>query len=404
MAEVIDFRKRPTPKSDSVKQMAERAAGERVAAIDILRGLCVAGMILVAYAGEWSDRFKVLQHADWHALALADMIFPGFLVCAGMAIPLSFAKRGHETKATLVRHIALRALALIVLGVALNFASSLLFGPFRIPGILQRIGICYAVAGGLAVWLAKKDGKGYRVPIQPFFWIAAGVLAAYASLLSFTVMPDCGPACFTPTHSLPSVVDRLVFTTKYMWPYGTSHGQVVFDPEGLISTIGAVTDVMLGVMISAYLRRIGVRGALATLALAAVMLMVLGTGIDHLDPIIKKLWTPSFALVSGGFVLFVFVLLALIADVGGWTAWAMPLRVLGTNATAAFVGISVIDMAMGAVKLGPKHLSGHDALVAALDSVIPSQRVESLCYSLILLAVVTAALWPLYLKRWFLKF
>lgn len=400
MAEVIKFKPRAKT-AKAVDELAAQAKSTRIAAIDILRGLCVAGMILVAYAGDWSHRFKVLNHADWHGLALADMIFPGFLLCVGLSIPLSLAHRAEAGKAKTAGHILWRSVAIIALGVGLNYLSGLLFGPFRIPGILQRIGLCYAVAAGLALWLARGDGKGLRVPLLPVVAVLVAVLAGYGLLLRFADMPGCGPACFDSSHSLPAVVDRMIFTTRYMWPWGLTDGQVTYDPEGLISTLGAVCNVLIGVVAGAYLRKVGVRGALATLAFAGLILFVTGAGMDSVLPLIKKIWTPSFALFSAGFGLLLFALLALITDVAGQTGWAWPLRVLGANATAAFVAISLIDMAMQSPLIAGR--SGHDTLVHALDSIIPDPRIESLCYSLILLGVVMALLAPLYLKRIFLK-
>src|SRR4051812_36597203 len=88
-AEIIAFKK---PDKPAIKPAA-MVPSRRVDALDILRGLCVMGMILVAYAGDWNTRFGALQHAEWHGLALADMIFPGFLFCAGAALPLSLSHR-----------------------------------------------------------------------------------------------------------------------------------------------------------------------------------------------------------------------------------------------------------------------------------------------------------------------
>ncbi|MGZ3298968.1 MAG: heparan-alpha-glucosaminide N-acetyltransferase domain-containing protein, partial [Asticcacaulis sp.] len=167
MSEVIPFKPRPKAKTKAVEEMAARASSTRIEGIDVLRGLCVAGMVVVAYAGDWSHRFKVLNHADWHSFALADMIFPGFLLCVGMAIPLSFAKRAEAGKAKIAAHIAWRTLAIIALGVGLSFLAAVLFGQFRIPGVLQRIGLCYGLAAGFALWLARPEGKGFRVPILP---------------------------------------------------------------------------------------------------------------------------------------------------------------------------------------------------------------------------------------------
>ncbi|HAK92125.1 heparan-alpha-glucosaminide N-acetyltransferase domain-containing protein [Massilia timonae] len=102
----------------SLKAVAstEQAAG-RILALDLLRGLAVMGMILVAYAGDWDHHFTVLTHADWRGFALADMIFPSFLFCVGAALPYSFRRRAAAGKPALVGHVLWRSAALILLGV-----------------------------------------------------------------------------------------------------------------------------------------------------------------------------------------------------------------------------------------------------------------------------------------------
>src|SRR5437870_1181414 len=92
----------------------------RVIAIDLLRGLAVMGMIMVAYAGGWERRFTFLTHADWRGFAIADMIFPAFLFCAGASLPYALARRAGQGRAALVGHVLRRAAALVALGVLLN--------------------------------------------------------------------------------------------------------------------------------------------------------------------------------------------------------------------------------------------------------------------------------------------
>ncbi len=402
-ANVIAFKKREKPK------VATTAGGDakRLEALDILRGLCVIGMILVAYAGDWSNRFAVLNHADWQGLVLADMIFPGFLFCVGVALPMSFASRAaRQTKIQLFGHVLWRAAALIVLGVVLNFIADPDPTGFRLPGILQRIGLCYALAGGLCLLIGRKSDHDFTVPGWPLTGAIAVLIAGYAALLTLWSGPECAGACFDSARSLPAVVDRAVFTPAYMWDWGLTDGVVTFDPEGLISTLGALVNLLIGVAVAAYIRNHGIKGSLVGLSLLGLLLMLAGLGLNGEIPVIKKIWTPSFALVSAGFSIVLFVVLAVIADLfkaGRFVAFA---KVFGANATLAFVLISLFDTALQTPVLMQSNgtpLSGHGAAAATLAAIIPEPRVASLVYSIILVLLIGLILWPLYRRRWFLK-
>ena len=402
-AEIIAFKKRPKPKPAKVAA----APANRLEALDILRGLCVIGMILVAYAGDWGHRFPVLNHADWQGLVLADMIFPGFLFCVGVALPMSFASRStRQTKLQLFGHVLWRAAALIVLGVALNFIADPDPSGFRLPGILQRIGLCYALAGGLCLAIGRKSDHDFTVPGWPLIGAIAAIVAGYAALLSLWSGPDCPGACFDPVRSLPAVVDRAVFTPAYMWDWGLSDGVVTYDPEGLVSTLGALVNVLLGVAVAIYVRRHGVKGSLIALTLFGLFLVLTGLAMNGQTPVIKKIWTPSFALVSAGFSIIVFVLLAVIADVLKAGKFAAFAKVFGANATLAFVLICLFDAVLQRPMLmrsDATPLSSHDAAALQLGAMIPDARIASLAYSVILVLVIGLILWPLYRRRWFLK-
>jgi len=398
MAEIITFRKRET-----TKVAVSAAPLKRLEALDILRGLCVIGMILVAYAGDWGHRFGVLNHADWHGLALADMIFPGFLFCVGAAMPLSFSARAaRQTKSDLALHILWRALALILLGVLLNFLATPDPAHFRVPGILQRIGLCYGAVGGFSLLIGRKSDVDFTLPMAPVFGAIIGFGALYAGMLLLWYAPDCGTGCFDSSHSLPAVVDRAVFGDQYMWPWGLTDGVVTFDPEGLVSTLGALINVLLGVLISLYIRQHGASNTLAGTFLLGLFLLTIGLGLDDKVPVIKKIWTPTFAMVSGGFTLILYAILSLVSDLLGLKAWAYPVKVFGANATLAFIAISLINIGMewpaAAGVMNP-----HGVLAGALGSAIPDDRIASLAYSALLLTVVGLILLPLYRKRWFLK-
>ncbi|WP_440964319.1 acyltransferase family protein [Massilia sp. GER05] len=365
----------------------------RVTAIDLLRGLAVMGMIMVAYAGGWDRRFTFLTHADWRGFAIADMIFPAFLFCAGAALPFALARRAGRGRAALVGHVLRRSAVLVALGVVLNLLPGFDFAHVRLPGILQRIGLCYAIVGTGCVLALRRDGLRVSVPVAA----SVALLVGYAALLLAWDAPGCGRACFDSLHALPAVVDRAVFGVPHLWPWGKTGDVVTFDPEGLVSTLGALVNVLFGVAASLLLMRSHKRATLTALAIAGVACLLAGFLLDPLVPMVKKLWTPSFALASGGFTLLsLLVLMRLVPPGQEAPAWTRPVLAFGTNATLAFVGITLIDTVMQ-LPLGAGSL--HDLLAAWLAQAIPEARVASAAYSALLLLVLGAGLWQLFKRR-----
>ena len=381
---------------DHPPEQARRAA-PRVAAIDLLRGLAVMGMIMVAYAGDWDHRFTVLTHAHWRGFALADMIFPSFLLCVGASIPYSFAQRAaRHGRGRVMLHVWRRAGALVLLGILLNLLPYFDVGHVRLMGILQRIGLCYAAAGTLCAVLGRSALSARAVVAA-----TAALLLGYGAILLLWDAPGCGRACFDSAHSLPAVIDRAVFGVHHLWPYGTTDGVVTFDPEGLLSTCGALANVLFGVLAGLLLQRAEARRALPLLSVLALALIVAALALDPLVPIIKKLWTPSFALLSGGSSLLVLVALARLTTPGAAPPWAIPIRVYGANATLAFILITLLDTFMQLPVLASGSL--HGAAARHLGVLIGDARVASAVYSFALLMVVGMILLPLYRRRIFLK-
>ena len=381
------------PGPAAVAQAEAGARAPRVTAIDLLRGLAVMGMIMVAYAGGWDHRFTFLTHADWRGFAIADMIFPAFLFCAGAALPYALRRREGRGRKALAGHVLRRAVALILLGVVLNLMPGFDFAHVRLPGILQRIGLCYAIAGTGCVLALRRDGLSVPALVAAIVVLLVG----YAGLLFAWDAPDCGRACFDSANSLPAVVDRAVFGVDHLWPWGRTGDVVTYDPEGLVATLGALVNVLAGAAASALLMRSHRSATLTALAIAGAACLLGGFLLDPLVPVVKKLWTPSFALLSSGFTLLALLALMRLVPPGREApAWARPVLAFGTNATLAFVGITLIDTVMQ-LPLGAG--SGHDLLAGWLAQVIPAPQIASAAYSALLLLVLGAGLWQLYKRR-----
>lgn len=297
----------------------------RLISLDVLRGLAVAGMILVVSPGDWGAAYHQLQHADWNGWTLADMVFPTFLFSVGIALGLSFP-RAWQTSADrqlFWRRIMRRTALLILLGLALEatynwalvYTGSPLGRPslayLRIPGILQRIALCYLLAAAVLILTARStdDGRAALRPLAIATLIGA-ILLGYWALLRFVPTPGFGPDRLDAEGYLGGYIDRAVFTVPHLWPLGWAHpgGPVVYDPEGLLSTLPATGNVLLGALAGWAWRRHPHRAAL-TIGVAGVALLAAGLLLDPMFPINKRIWTSSFVVFSGGFSAVVLALL-----------------------------------------------------------------------------------------------
>src|SRR5262245_27438033 len=131
-------------------------------ALDVLRGLTIILMLFNLSPGSWETNYGFLVHARWEGGALIDMVAPAFLFCIGAAMPLSLERRAAKGAApsALLGHIVLRGLLLVAIGFFLNMYPVFDFSTVRIPGVLQRIGLCYVLSGVFMVLMARADAAG----------------------------------------------------------------------------------------------------------------------------------------------------------------------------------------------------------------------------------------------------
>lgn len=318
----------------------------RVKSLDVFRGITMAGMILVNNAGDWSHVFSPLDHSTWDGCTPTDLVFPFFLFIVGVAIPFSLASRRVKLIARgLTRQEQDRAIVLnAIRRTAILFALGLLLAAFpihlhptaqgstsgmgildpatlRIPGILQRIALCYLAAAVLTAFSGWKTRAA----------IAAALLLAYTLLMRLVPVPGFGAGVLTREGSLASYLDRFLFGHH---TYRTS-----YDPEGLLSTLPAIATALIGTLAGQWLRTSKSSSEKAARLLAfGVIGAIVGYLTDGLLlPINKPLWTPSYVLCAGGLALLGFGLCYWIIDVHGRDRWAVPFTILGMNAIAVFV-------------------------------------------------------------------
>lgn len=364
-------------------------ARPRLAGLDIFRGLAVAGMILVNTPGSWSHLWWPLDHAAWHGWTPTDLVFPAFLFAVGVALALSFPRK---IDGATWRRIARRTVLLIAIGWGLQLLARPELATFRFPGVLQRIGLCYALAAILAILTASRQPDGRRA-LDPAAILAVtlGALLLYWALLAFVPVPGYGAGQLSPEGNLAGFLDRAVFTTAHIWRGGTdAAGNVVYDPEGLLSTLPALANLLFGMLAAITWQRAPDRAALR-IALAGAALVVIGLLLHPVLPINKKLWTSSFAIFTSGSSALLLAL-CMTATRNGIPRLLAPLHMLGMNAILGYILSELIGIAGFRLFIGDR--SVQDWSFAQLGNLIPDPYAASFAYALIALALVLAALMP----------
>src|SRR5271169_666468 len=161
------------------------AAGSRLVSLDVARGITMAAMILVNNPGTWGHIYWPLEHAEWNGWTPTDLIFPFFLFIVGVSLVFSSEARlsKGDSRTTLVLHTFRRAVIIFAIGLALNSLVDLLSSRgVRIPGVLQRIGICYFAASILYLYVRPRTRA----------WIVAVLLIGYWILMRFVPVPGLG--------------------------------------------------------------------------------------------------------------------------------------------------------------------------------------------------------------------
>ena len=308
---------------------------KRLVSLDALRGfdmLWIMGgeRIITALANltglaafTWAA--KQMDHVEWNGFHFYDLIFPLFLFIAGVSMPLSLDKRkaSGESKAKIYRHIFIRMITLVIFGIIYNGFLDLNWGHIRYASVLGRIGLGWFFAAIIVL------------NCKPKWWYAwfGGILMFYWAILSLIPVPGYGAGNLTMQGSLVGFIDRLLLPGHLYLE--------VHDPEGILSTIPAISTALMGAMTGNFLRipdqKIsGLKKAL-WMGIAGIISLGLGGLWGLLFPINKNLWTSSFVLYTGGWSLLLVALFYVIIDVWGWKKWAFFFIVIGMNSITIYM-------------------------------------------------------------------
>ncbi len=313
---------------------------QRSFALDVFRGMTIAAMILVNNPGSWSHVYPPLLHAAWHGWTPTDLIFPFFLFIAGMALAFSLGshlEKGESRKA-LVAKIGRRALILFGLGLFLQLFPFFNFSNLRIPGVLQRIALCYLFSALLFLKLKWRGLVAVSLVVLIGYWLA----------LLWIPVPGFGAGNLSPDGNLAAYVDRLVLK-------GTRLYRGTWDPEGALSTFPAAVTMILGILSGIFLRKnreMASSRKWNRLMLAGFLGIMLGLLWSLNFPLNKNLWTSSYVLFTAGLALLLFACCFWICDIQCWRAWAKSFLIFGTNSIAVFFLSGLLSKTLILLKVG----------------------------------------------------
>ncbi|MEW5797797.1 MAG: DUF5009 domain-containing protein [Bacteroidota bacterium] len=378
---------------------------ERLLSLDAFRGFTIAGMILVNNPGSWSYIYPQLAHASWHGWTFTDWIFPFFLWIVGVAMTFSFAVRTTkgDSKEKLLLNVLRRSAIIFALGLFLaGFPFGLLWNhhfdlsTIRIPGVLQRIAVCYFIASLIYLYTSMRGQI-----------IAIGVLfISYWLMMFYIPIPEYGAGLFEKGKNFATYIDSM-FLTGHMWSVSKT-----WDPEGIISTIPAIATTLFGAITGDYLRK-SEHSKIEKSAWMFVFgagFLLLGAALDMWMPINKSLWTVSYSIFMNGWALCIFGIFYFLIDAKGIKKWAHPFVVYGMNAIFIFVLSGVVGRTMGLWKFNVQLSDGTYADVS-MKTIITQNLFEpyfsplnaSLMHAIVWITVMYLIVWVMYKRKWFVK-
>ena len=362
----------------------------RLSSLDAFRGMTIAGMILVNNPGSWQHVYAPFRHAEWHGWTPTDLIFPFFLFIVGASVSLALSKRMEraDSYVSLYTKIFRRSLILFALGIALRLLFRFDFAHLRIPGVLQRIAICYLVS---SLIFSKVGIKG-RIAIIIF------LLVGYYLVMKLVPVPGYGAGVWEYQGNLCGYIDTKLLGGHLYKP--------IFDPEGILSTITAIATTLLGTLAGDWLRSSkNVFWKSGGLFAAGTILTVFGLLLHPIFPINKQLWTSTYVLFSAGAALLLLGLCMGLMDGFGRKKWAYPFLVLGTNAIFVYVASTVMVKLLIEIKVSTSQgaVSLHPYIYDHLLVPLAGHLNGSLLFPLLLLVFWVLVLIPLYRKKIFIK-
>jgi predicted acyltransferase len=386
--------------------LSSERVSQRLVSLDVFRGFTMAAMVLVNNGGDGDHVYTQLAHSYWNGCTFTDWIFPFFLWISGMSTTYAMAARRSRgaTDGSLALQVLKRSALIFLVGVLLNGFPFGLFGAsgfslatWRIPGVLQRIAICYLV--GSLLYLV--------MPSRKYWMVILGLFVAYWALMEWVPVPGTGAGLWERGRNFAAYVDQMVIGSH---AYARTRP---WDPEGIISTLPAIASFLFGIITGDYLRLSKASNEEKTswFFLSGCVLLLASVILDMWIPINKRLWTPSYVLMTTGWAHLVFACSFFLIDVRGYKRRLTPFLVFGMNAIFIYAVSSMLESLLGAVTIAGTSPSG-EATVLSLQAFLmhavffplfASPYNASLAYAVAVVLLMYLMGYLMWRKKWFVK-
>lgn len=360
----------------------------RLLALDVLRGITIAGMILVNNPGSWSDTYAPLKHASWDGLTPTDLVFPFFMFIMGISTYISLRKFQFAFSPSAALKILRRTVVIFAIGLFINLFSMLCrtgtvdFSHLRILGVMQRLALCYGATAIIALVV-----KHRYIP-----WLIAAILVGYFLLLV------AGNGFEDSNTSILAIADRAVLGEAHLY-------RANIDPEGLLSTLPSIAHVLIGFCVGGLLMGATLNSQLLRLFLVGTILTFAGFLLSYGCPINKKIWSPTFVLATCGLASSFLALLVWIIDVKGYKGWSRFFESFGVNPLFIYVMAGILSILLNSITIpyGGESISLHGLVYNHLLQPLLGSYPGSLAYALLFVTLNWGIGYILYKKNIYIK-
>ena len=379
---------------------------KRLLSLDILRGITIAGMLLVNNPGSWSHLYAPLGHAEWIGLTPTDLVFPFFMFVMGVSMYFSLRKFNFKLSGSLMFKICRRTIILFLIGWVVQWFGMWLrglydpeshffakmFGDLRILGVFQRLALVYFFGSMTAVLFKSKF-----IP-----WIIGIILVAYAFILGF------GNGYEFSLENILSRVDCAVLGENHMYHEHAYGQELALDPEGVLSTLPCIAHVLIGFMMGKCINTVHKnQDRIVEIAVWGSLMLLVGWLLQYGIPCSKKAWTSSYVLITCGMASCILAMLIYAIDIKGHNRWCRFFQSFGVNPLFCYLVGTVLAIAFGAVRFGT-NASGdpvtmHSLIHDGCKAITWSPEAASCLYAITFVLITWCFGYILYKKKIYIK-
>ncbi len=379
---------------------------KRLLSLDILRGITIAGMLLVNNPGTWEHIYAPLEHAEWIGLTPTDLVFPFFMFVMGVSMFFSLRKFDFKLSGSVFLKIAKRTIILFLIGWIVQWFGMWLrglydpeshfftkmFGNLRFLGVFQRLALVYFFGSMIAVLFKTKF-----IP-----WIIALILVAYAFILGL------GNGYEFSLENVLSRVDLAVLGEDHMYHESAYGIKLALDPEGILSTIPCIAHVLIGFMMGKCISTVkNNRERIVEIAVWGAVMLLVGWLLQYGIPCSKKAWTSSYVLITCGMASCILAMLIYCIDIKGHDRWCRFFQSFGINPLFCYLVGTILSIVFGAVRLGTNAagdtVSIHSLLHDGCKAITWSPEAASCLYAITFVLITWCFGYILYKKKIYIK-